>query len=78
MAFILRNLATLSYANGFDLWCYKSSTDKINDISSRYYFRDADDILQPGDMIMVNGVDGSTILSVKSETIVTTSPLIFS
>ena len=77
MAFAVRNLSVLAYANGFTLWHYKSGKDTLNAISSGNYLADAADMLTAGDLIMVTGTDGARILSVTLADIetVVTAPL---
>lgn len=75
MAFALRNLSVLAYANGFTLWHYKSS-DEQRLASRPSYFEGAGDMLSPGDIIMVSASDGGRILSVaQGETALCTAPL---
>lgn len=62
--FAIRNLSILAYANGFSLWHYKSARGNLADISAAHYFDDAADMLSLGDMIMVCGADGGTVLTV--------------
>jgi hypothetical protein len=65
MAFAIRNLSVLAYANGFTLRHYKAS-DNLAAVARSSYFRDAGDMLKPGDMIMVSAFDGARILVVGS------------
>jgi hypothetical protein len=74
MAFAIRNLSVLAYANGFTLWHYKSGKDKLDSVSSGNYLADASDMLTAGDLIMVTATDGARILCVTLadvETVVT-------
>lgn len=74
MAFAVRNLSVLAYANGFTLWHYKSGKDRLEAISGNNYLSDAADMLTPGDLIMVTAADGARILCVTLadvETVVT-------
>lgn len=67
MAFQNRNLSVIAYANGFTLWHYKTNEEKIGDIkASAEYFKPVADLMASGDIIMLNCVDGSAILCVKS------------
>lgn len=66
MAFTIRNLSVLQYANGFTLWHYKSGNDNLADTSSGSYFNDASDMLMAGDMIMLSVKDGGRIVVVSS------------
>lgn len=74
MAFAIRNLSVLAYANGFTLWHYKSGKDKLDAVSNGNYLADASDMLTAGDLIMTTAVDGARILCVTLadvETVVT-------
>ena len=64
MAFAIRNLSVLAYANGFTLWHYKAGRDRLEQIEARDFFADATDMLAEGDMMMVSAVDGGRILSI--------------
>jgi hypothetical protein len=67
MAFSLRNLSVLAYANGFTLWLYKSGTDDQANIAAPGFFADAGDMLAGGDMLMVSARDGGRILSIRQD-----------
>jgi hypothetical protein len=74
MAFAVRNLSVLAYANGFTLWHYKSGKDRLEAISGGNYLAEAADMLTQGDLIMVTAADGARILCVTLadvETVVT-------
>src|SRR3978361_1545001 len=77
MAFAIRNLSVLAYANGFTLWHYKSGKDKLDTVSSGNYLADAADMLTAGDLVMTTAVDGARILCVTVADIktVVTAPL---
>ena len=64
MAFAIRNLSVLAYANGFTLWHYKAATDDQKTIGGAGYFRDAGDMLTAGDMLMVSALDGGRMVCV--------------
>jgi hypothetical protein len=64
MAFAIRNLSVLAYANGFTLWHYKSGMDKLDMVSAGNYFGNASDMLTPGDLIMTSVADGARIMCV--------------
>ena len=64
MALATRNLSVLSYAQGFTLWHYKAGSDRLDDVTAPGFFRDANDLLAPGDMMMVSAQDGGQILTV--------------
>jgi hypothetical protein len=74
MAFAVRNLSVLAYANGFTLWHYKSGKDRLDLVSSDNYLGDAADMLSQGDLIMTTTANGARILCVTLadvETVVT-------
>lgn len=74
MAFAVRNLSVLAYANGFTLWHYRSGKDCLDVVSRRNYLADASDMLTAGDLIMVTAADGARIVCVTLadlETVVT-------
>ncbi len=74
MAFAIRNLSVLAYANGFTLWHYKSGKDRLDTVASGNYLADAADMLTAGDLIMTTAADGARILCVTLadvETVVT-------
>ena len=74
MAFAIRNLSVLAYANGFTLWHYKSGKDTLTAISGGNYLADSSDMLTVGVLIMVTAADGARILCVTLadvETVVT-------
>jgi hypothetical protein len=64
MAFAIRDLSVLAYANGFTLWHYKTGNDSLADVASDSYFSDASDMISAGDMIMVSGGKACRILCV--------------
>ena len=67
MAFGIRDLSVLAYANGFTLWHYKSGPDSLARVRQENYFADASDMMASGDLIMVSsGAFGASILSVVS------------
>ena len=64
MAFKLRDLSVLAYANGFTLWHY-TSTDTADEVCRDGYFNGAKSyepdsllMLRAGDMIMANVASG--------------------
>jgi hypothetical protein len=77
MAFAVRNLSVLAYANGFTLWHYKAGRDRLETVSGGNYLADAADMLAVGDMVMVSAADGARILCVALSDIetVVTAPL---
>jgi hypothetical protein len=77
MAFALRNLSVLAYANGFTLWHYKSAKDRLEEIGSNNHLGEASDMLTAGDLIMTTAVDGARIICVTLADVKTviTAPL---
>ena len=77
MAFAIRNLSVLAYANGFTLWHYKAGTARLDAVSAPNYFAEAADMLTVGDMVMVTAADGARILCVALSDVetVTMAPL---
>ena len=66
MAFAIRDLSVLAYANGFTLWHYKPGDDALADAASDNFFADASDMMAGGDMIIVSGAKGCRLLCVAS------------
>ena len=66
MAFAIRNLSVLAYANGFTLWHYKAGRDALNQVEKSGFFADAGDMLAEGDMMMVSAPDGGRILTIAA------------
>jgi len=66
MAFAIRNLSVLAYANGFTLWHYKAGRDQLEQVEALDFFSDASDMLAEGDMMMVSASDGGRILCVTA------------
>lgn len=65
MAFSSCNLSVLAYANGFTLWHY-SAGHEYGTISSRdSFFEDARHLVSTGDIIMVTGDGGGSIVFIK-------------
>jgi hypothetical protein len=64
MAFTIRDLSVLAYANGFTLWHYKTGIDSPTELAGAGYFNDASDMMAAGDMVMVSGAKGCRILCV--------------
>ena len=64
MAFAVRDLSVLAYANGFTLWHHKAGKACVNDAGEDNYFADASDMMAAGDMILVSGLGGGRILCV--------------
>jgi hypothetical protein len=64
MAFAIRDLSVLAYANGFTLWHYKTGKDSLTGVSGAGFFADASDMMAVGDMVMVSGAEGARVLCV--------------
>jgi hypothetical protein len=62
MAFSLRNLSVLAYAQGFTLWHYKSADENLIAVSAPGYFEDAADMFAAGDMMMISATDGGRMV----------------
>ena len=77
MAFAIRNLSVLAYANGFTLWHYKAGSDRLPTVVARDFFADAADMLVHGDLMMISAADGARIvaLAAPQEGVVVTAPL---
>ncbi len=68
MAFAIRNLSVLAYAQGFTLWHYRGQETPLAAIGARGFFADAADMLAAGDIVMVSGAEGARILCVAPGT----------
>ena len=64
MAFVVRDLSVLAYANGFTLWHYKTGRNSLSDAAGDNFFADAGDMMTSGDMVLVSGADGGRVLCV--------------
>ena len=62
--FKVRDLSVHAFSNGHTLWCYKTRKDKFETIMVPNYFRDAADMLSPGDTILIVASDGQGIRAV--------------
>ncbi len=62
MAFTIRNLSVLAYAQGFTLWHYKGAEDSIETVAAPEFFEDAADMLAAGDMLLASASDGGKLL----------------
>ena len=58
MAFAIRSLSVLAYAQGFTLWHYASRTDTLSVVGAAGFFDPAADMLTGGDMMLVSAPDG--------------------
>jgi hypothetical protein len=67
MAFAIRNISVLAYANGFTLWHYKAAADDQTTVAAPAFFNDAGDMLASGDMVMVSAKDGGRMLCVVAD-----------
>ncbi len=65
MAFRIRDLSVLAYANGFTLWHYKTGTDSLTNVASPDYFSDASDMMTVGDILMATGTKACRILCIS-------------
>ena len=64
MAFSVRNLSVLAYANGFTLWHYKAGSDTLEQVGAEDFFAAASEMLMTGDIMMVSASDGAQLLCV--------------
>ena len=70
MAFQNKNLSVIAYANGFTLWHYKENAT-IATITASGYFASVKSLMNTGDIILINGSNGTTmkVLTVASDSI---------
>jgi hypothetical protein len=66
MAFNIRDLSVLAYANGFTLWHHKAGIDSLADVACDDYFADASDMMTAGDMILISGAKGCRMLCITA------------
>ena len=66
MAFTIRNLSVLAYANGFTLWHYKAGQNSLEHLAEPGFFGDAAGMLAAGDIVMVSAAEGASMLCVKT------------
>ena len=64
MAFAVRNLSVLAYANGFTLWHYKAGRDDLGLVTGNGFFADASDLLSPGDIVMISAAGQARIVAI--------------
>jgi hypothetical protein len=64
--FGIRHLSVLAYAQGFTLWHYRA--DGLAGVKSVGYFDDARDMLAVGDIVLVSGTGGGTVVVVADVT----------
>lgn len=60
MAFQNKNLSVIAYANGFTLWHYKEDAT-LATITASGYFSSLKNLMNTGDIILINGSNGSAI-----------------
>ena len=70
MAFQNKNLSVIAYANGFTLWHYKEDAT-LATITASGYFANVKALMNTGDIILINGSNGTTmkVLSVSADAI---------
>lgn len=66
MAFSIRDLSVLAYAQGFTLWHYKAGADALDDVSRPGFLADAADMLATGDMLLISAPEGGRIAFVSA------------
>lgn len=66
MAFALRNLSVLAYANGFTLWHYKAGMDQRSKLTAKNFFDEAKDMLTDGDLVIANTNTGPVMMAVMA------------
>ena len=64
MAFQNKNLSVMAYANGFTLWHYKAN-ETLSAITTSGYFSSVNTLMNTGDIILINGSNGTTIKSIS-------------
>jgi hypothetical protein len=64
MAFAIRDLSVLAYANGFTLWHYRAGDEAPSGIAADNFFADAADMMAGGDIVMISGSCGCQILCI--------------
>lgn len=60
-----KNLSVIAYANGFTLWQYKTQ-DKIDDLQGKYFPQPIRNLMNNGDIMIINASDGTTIRCIKN------------
>ena len=65
MAFAIRDLSVLAYANGFTLWHYKTR-DALASTVAPGYFDQAADMLASGDIMMLSGAETARMVCVAN------------
>ena len=75
MAFQNKNLSVIAYANGFTLWHYKENAT-LATITASGYFSSVKTLMNTGDIILINGSNGTTIKAIAiAEGVVTVGAL---
>jgi hypothetical protein len=67
MAFTVRNLSVLAYAQGFTLWHYASKADPLDEVGQHGFFNPAADLLTGGDMMLISAPDGGRASLVRAD-----------
>lgn len=72
MAFAIRNLSVLAYAQGFTLWHYRANVPTLagtlvppasaEEVAAPGFFDPAADMLAPGDMLLVSTPEAGRLL----------------
>ncbi|MGI3777527.1 MAG: hypothetical protein ACRYGC_09555 [Janthinobacterium lividum] len=65
MAFPSCNLSVLAYANGFTLWHYSAGLEYRAIVLDEMFFESARDLVSTGDIVMVTGDGGGSIVFIK-------------
>jgi hypothetical protein len=65
MAFAVRNLSVLAYAQGFTLWHYKLGPLDLSEAAKSGFFNPCADLLKVGDIMMISGRDGGALVFVS-------------
>jgi len=65
MAFANKNLSVIAYANGFTLWHYAENI-KLSDICADGFFNDVKNLMNIGDILIINASDSSTFRRVSA------------
>jgi len=65
MAFTNKNLSVIAYANGFTMWHYIENS-KLSDISKSGFFNPVKNLMNVGDLIIINAGDDTAMKKVVS------------
>ena len=75
MAFQNKILSVIAYANGFTLWHYKEAAT-LATITASAYFDSVKNLMNTGDIILINGSNGTSIKVVSiSDGVITVGAL---